>query len=560
MDTIFSLPDAALDTAACNAFGITGPTDIQQEAIPRILDGRNVILGSPTGTGKTLAYLLPLLCRVDPTLKANQLLIVSPTQELAVQIAHVLRALNDQLAQPYPTVLASGGANIRYQLEALKAKPAVLVGTPGRLLELFNMHRINGQTIRAVVFDEIDAICEHDQGQAYTAIKKALLRDCQTLAASASMDASTKALLQQSLPEADWLGQGSAALNPNIDHLVLYCEARKKFDHLRQALAAFDGQLLIFLNGEDDIRRLQDRLAYHHIEADTLYADMKKADRAETLRRFRAGLSTVLIASDLGARGLDVPGIDLVINMDFPRDPQTYVHRAGRTARGRASGYALSFAAPQDSAAIRIYSRDLGIDFHEVHFAQGALVAGPAPQKDRKDQESPAAAAKSRPDKHTSRKGMPKRLKEAHDQDRQQASPSSAAKAGSKKAPSSQRSKTVQGKQERSKKHGGYKERTHDRRQEGPSSHYKERRQDDRSGGKEASYKANSGRHKSSSYDRSSRADGRSGRRGKGDKAADPDRFSHWHPGMAQDGSYSKHRHGKAGGKPASGKRKGSDQ
>ena len=397
-----------LAEAVNSAFTITEPTDIQEQAIPRILDGHHVILGSPTGSGKTLAYLLPLLSRIDQTQKAPQLLIVAPTQELAVQIAHVLRDLNDALAEPYPYALLAGGANIRYQLEKLKNKPPVLIGTPGRVLELFGMRRINGQTIRAAVFDEIDAICEHDSGEAYRAIKKALLKDCQTIAASASMDAATRTLLSRSLPDADWLGEGgTSALNPNIDHLVLSCEGRKKFDRLRQALAAFDGQILIFLNGEDDIRRLKERLAYHHIEADTLYADMKKSDRAETLKHFRAGLSTLLIASDLGARGLDVPGIGLVLNMDFPRDPQTYVHRAGRTARGTAHGLALSFAAPQDEAALRIYARDLGITFREVHFAEGALMDGPPPRKD-----TAKTATRSKPGKHSKKKGMPRRLRE----------------------------------------------------------------------------------------------------------------------------------------------------
>ena len=164
------------------------------------------------------------------------------------------------------------------------------------------------------------------------------------------------------------------------------------------------------MNGDDEITQLQDRLAYHHIEAGVLSADMKKLDRQKSLETFRHGFDGILISSDLAARGLDIPDIDQVINLDFPHDPLTYVHRAGRTGRGNADGATLSFVSDSDEAAIRIYARDLGIQFEEVHFAGGAIVLGPAPEKPknaqrknplrRTNQSKKTAPAKRKPRAH----------------------------------------------------------------------------------------------------------------------------------------------------------------
>lgn len=158
MPTIFSELPQALTTALKESFNITEPMPVQTASFPLISEGRNLVLQSRTGSGKTLAYLLPLLAKLTPGESGNKLLIVAPTQELAVQIGHVVRDLNAALDTPYSLALIGGGANINHQLEKLKKHPQILVGTPGRILELFDRRKINGQTIEAVVFDEIDAL------------------------------------------------------------------------------------------------------------------------------------------------------------------------------------------------------------------------------------------------------------------------------------------------------------------------------------------------------------------------------------------------------------------
>ncbi len=414
MTTVFNELPEALRKALEAAFEITEPMPVQEASYPLIAAGKNVVLQSRTGSGKTLAYLLPFLAKMTPGESGNRLLVVAPTQELAVQIANIIRAINAKLEGGYSIALCGGGANINHQIDKLKGRPAIIVGTPGRLLELFDRRKINGQTIEAVIFDEVDAIIAQEKGSLMKHIQKKLLKSVQVVAVSASIGMEAQQLLRGAIENAEFLiANEEAALNPNIGHFILRCEARKKFDNLRRAIAAMDGKTLVFINGDDEITHLQDRLAYHHTEAWALSADMKKLDRQHALESFRKCVQGVLISSDLSARGLDIDDIDQVINMDFPHDPLTYVHRVGRTGRGNAEGAALSFVSDSDEAAIRIYKRDLGIEFTEVHFAGGAVVAG-APEKAPRDKHGKGSTKKGAPKHKKSKakdKGKPKRTK-----------------------------------------------------------------------------------------------------------------------------------------------------
>lgn len=414
MTTVFNELPEALRKALEAAFEITEPMPVQEASYPLIAAGKNVVLQSRTGSGKTLAYLLPFLAKMTPGESGNRLLVVAPTQELAVQIANIIRAINAKLEGGYSIALCGGGANINHQIDKLKGRPAIIVGTPGRLLELFDRRKINGQTIEAVIFDEVDAIIAQEKGSLMKHIQKKLLKSVQVVAVSASIGMEAQQLLRGAIENAEFLiANEEAALNPNIGHFILRCEARKKFDNLRRAIAAMDGKTLVFINGDDEITHLQDRLAYHHTEAWALSADMKKLDRQHALESFRKCVQGVLISSDLSARGLDIDDIDQVINMDFPHDPLTYVHRVGRTGRGNAEGAALSFVSDSDEAAIRIYKRDLGIEFTEVHFAGGAVVAG-APEKASRDKHGKGGTKKGAPKHKKSKakdKGKPKRTK-----------------------------------------------------------------------------------------------------------------------------------------------------
>lgn len=383
-------------TALKEAFQIETPMEIQSRAIMPMSEGKNLILQAMTGSGKTLAYVLPVLARLDPQESANRVLIVAPTHELVMQIRQVIADLGAVLPAPHTIAALSGGANIRYQLESLKQKPQILIGTPGRLLELFDKKKINGQTIQTLILDEADELLNGRKSADIEKLRKKLLRDVQMVAVSASFTDASRQWLNTHMPEAaDLSSKTDTILNPDIRHLIIPCEERRKFDQLRKALAASeDSQALVFINDPDKIEQLVERLQYHHYNAAALYADMHKELRKKTLQDFRQGLTQILVSSDLGARGLDLPGVDLILNMDFPLTPLSYVHRAGRTGRAGQKGYALSFVAPNQSAALRIYARDLAITFEEAHLAEGALILGPAP--------SAAPRKKAAPTKKTS--------------------------------------------------------------------------------------------------------------------------------------------------------------
>lgn len=382
------------------AFDIHTPTDCQTDAIPILLEGKDLILQAMTGSGKTLAYLLPLMQQCNPAVSDQQLLVVAPSQELAMQIVQTARDLNATLARPFRIAAVSGSGNIRYQLDALKKQPQILIGTPGRVHDLFERRKINGNTIRAVVMDEVDALLVNDKGRSMRLLLRNLLRDVQIVGASASISTQARNWLDEHVPEAVRVqSENEAILNPDIRHFMIRCEQREKFGWLRKLLAATtDSQSLIFLNQPDDIETLTDRLHHHSYPAVSLYAGMKKEERKQVLTAVRRGLEPILISSDLSARGLDIPTIEQVLHLDFPLSPLAYVHRAGRTGRAGQSGASVVFLAPEEEAVLRIYERDLGITFEEIHIAQGGVHLGPAPRKE------PPAAKLSKPAKKGQRK------------------------------------------------------------------------------------------------------------------------------------------------------------
>lgn len=395
--------DRDLLQALDDSFAFESPTACQEAAVGPLLEGQPLILQAMTGSGKTMAYLLPLWQRIAQS-DEGVLLILAPSQELAMQLVRTARALGKTYPQDMPVAALVGAGNIRHQIEALKEKPRILIGTPGRVMDLFEQKKINGQVIQAWVLDEADALWQEDQGAHLQALQKKLLRDVQKVAVSASYAPQTMSWLQDAWPQAQVIrSQEAVVLNPDIRHFFLRTSPRDRFDHLRRLLAATAGsQSLIFLNRPDDIDRLVDRLAYHHYPALALHAQMKDRDRQKAFRLMATGQADLLVATDVMARGIDLPGIDQVLHLDFPLSPLSYVHRAGRTGRAGRPGSSVAFASLDNEAALRIYERDLGIAFEEIHLHQGQVYLGPAPEK-------PAPKPKKKPAKGRPR--SPKRRK-----------------------------------------------------------------------------------------------------------------------------------------------------
>lgn len=389
-------------TQALAKQNITEPTDIQAQVIPYLLEGRDCIGQAHTGSGKTLAYLCPVLMRMDVQAKQAQALVLAPTHELVMQIYRLAVQLCKDAELDIKCMSIIGEANINNQITKLKEKPQLIVGTPGRVLDLIKKKKINCQTIRTVIIDEMDNLLDNTNQQTMQDIIKSMLRDRQLAAFSATASPHTLELLQQHMHNpAMIVSKAEVKMNPNIEHFYLIGEQRDKFVLLRKLLHALDEEaerILIFMNDGPELDFLVDKLNYHKIRTYSLHGIVDKEERQKAMDEFRRGKIKVLVSSDLAARGLDIPDITHVINMDFPAEPNEYIHRSGRTARGERTGQCYSLVNPKELAALRIYQREFEIEVKPVHLVKGKILSG-ATKEYYKDPDRKKKSADKKTDK-----------------------------------------------------------------------------------------------------------------------------------------------------------------
>ncbi|MDE5614619.1 MAG: DEAD/DEAH box helicase [Treponemataceae bacterium] len=338
--TFGQLPIAQDTVAQLAAHGITEPTPVQAQAIPAIAAKKSVIFQSETGTGKTLAYLLPLMQRIRETenqKKEVRLIVLAPTYELAAQIK-----MQTSLFSQTKTALLIGGAPLKRQIEILKGKPEIVIGGPARLLELHRLKKLKLDGVMAVVLDEVDRLLSPELRDETTEFLSALKKDVQLAACSATVTKNTVDLLSAAkkgtavetlfLPPED-------VLRKRITHLAVFAERRDKIEVLRKLLAAEKpAKALVFTSRADQVANITAKLKYHNVECAALHAKNTKQERKAAIDRFRAGKCLILVTSDLGARGLDIPDITYIVQMDFPSNSDFFIHRAGRTARAGKTG------------------------------------------------------------------------------------------------------------------------------------------------------------------------------------------------------------------------------
>lgn len=360
-------------TAALLDYGISEPSPVQAECIPAALEGRDVLAQSQTGTGKTLAYLLPLLQRMTPADKTLQGLILAPTQELAMQIQREAEKYGEPLG--IKTQALIGGAAIKRQLEKLKQHPQIVVGTPGRIREILALRKLKLHTLRTVVVDEVDQMFQLGGTADVEQILRGTLRERQLMFLSATINPEIRALAAKEMKEPLEIGiEPEQRTSKTIEHLYFVCEARDKIDMLRRIIRHFEPERTIaFINNTDQIAEVEGKMSYVGLSAGALYGDADKTARSLTLKRFREGKIRVLVASDVAARGLDIEELSLVVNLDPPIDAEHYVHRVGRTGRMGRQGLAVSIIAPQEEFIMRKFSRELGIEIESKALYGGKL-------------------------------------------------------------------------------------------------------------------------------------------------------------------------------------------
>lgn len=356
--------------------GITNPTEIQQKTIPAILSGKDVIARSQTGSGKTLAYLLPAFEKLDVTLRSTQILILTPTHELAAQVVKQVELLAENAQMPVRCALIIGNASMTRQLEKLKQKPQIVVGSVGRILDLIEKRKIQAHTVQTIVIDEGDRMLDEKNLQNVQAVIKKTLRDRQLVVVSASINDDTRKTATNLMKEekVDLFATEEALLPENIQHYFIQAEHREKFVALRKVLAGEKPRkAIIFLNNPENIEVTVDKLNFHGIRAVGIYGNAYKTDRRNAMEEFRSGRATILVASDIGARGIDVLDVTHIINLDVPEEPTFYLHRAGRTGRKGKQGIAISIVTPFERKWIRKYEKTWNISFVEKDMSYGKL-------------------------------------------------------------------------------------------------------------------------------------------------------------------------------------------
>ena len=315
------------------ALNISNPTAVQNEIIPQILEGKDILFQSETGTGKTFAYLLPLINKIEENddIQSPKIIVIAPTIELASQINSACKTVSSR-----KSALLVGGAPLKRQIEILKEKPQIIIGTAARLNELIRLKKLKVDKIIAIVFDETDRLVKKELYDDTAELKNLMPQNCQIIACSATLNNPTKKF---------FYGIDSVTLKPEnilkdrITHWAIYAETRDKIDTLRKfLLAEKPTKALIFTSRADQVENIYNKLTYKKIECVCLHAKTDKQKRKSAIDRFKSGKEKILVTSDLAARGLDIQEVSHIIQMDLPNDEDFFVHRCGRTARAGKKG------------------------------------------------------------------------------------------------------------------------------------------------------------------------------------------------------------------------------
>ncbi|WP_436643787.1 DEAD/DEAH box helicase [Microbaculum sp. FT89] len=429
MNTFSELNLSASVLRALSDAGHEMPTPIQAQAIPHLLNGRDLIGIAQTGTGKTAAFALPILDRLErrhqthkgerPAPKSCRVLILSPTRELSGQIVDSFRSYGRHL--PLKVELVIGGVPMNRQIRALQPGVDVLVATPGRLLDLVEQRALRLDKVEVLVLDEADQMLDMGFIHAIRATVKFLPAERQTLLFSATMPQTIADLSRQFLRDPVRVSVTPVAKTADkIDQTVIHVNRADKSNRLASVLSdpAID-RALVFTRTKHGADKVVRHLAKTGISAAAIHGNKSQNQRERTLAAFRSGNVRALIATDIAARGLDIPGVSHVVNYDLPNIPESYVHRIGRTARAGADGIAVSFCDAEERPFLRDIERLIRMSIPVDGAAPrpvvaSAPVAGGTPDRTEADADKPHRNGRKR-----RRPGRGSRSPERQGQERQ---------------------------------------------------------------------------------------------------------------------------------------------
>lgn len=362
-------------TLALEKLKLTVPTPVQLQAISIVQAGSDTYINAETGSGKTLAYLLPLYQVLNVERSATQVLIIVPTHELALQIHRVSCDLAQHAGMAVRNVLLIGGTASDRQIEKLKKKPQIIIGTPGRVLELIERGKIKLSELKTLVIDEADRLLAEDSLEMVQKIVRACPGRRQLVFVSATEQPKSKQYMEQLAPNLVRLHSEELIINQNIDHFYMVVEERDKPDALRKLIHATKTEkVIVFVHRNETAEDVAAKLEHHKIIVADLHSTHEKEVRKQSMQNFRSGKARVLIASDIAARGLDIPGITHVFNLDLPSKGKDYLHRVGRCGRAGARGVAVSILIKPEVRLIELFEQTLGIQMRQVTLREGQMI------------------------------------------------------------------------------------------------------------------------------------------------------------------------------------------
>jgi len=363
-----------------DALGYINMTPVQAQGLPLILAGRDLIAQAPTGSGKTAAFGLGLLQRIDASNARVQALVLCPTRELADQVAKEIRKLATGIAN-FKVLLLTGGVSLRPQLASLGRPPHLIVGTPGRVLELLKQQALKLGSVRTLVLDEADRMLDMGFEEDIRQIASKTGKERQTLLFSATFPAAIRELAPSLMREPAQITVDAALEQPAIEQIFHEVDAAQRAGALAALLLAHrPDSAVVFCNMRRDTEELVTALHGFGFSALALHGDMEQRDRDEILLRFANGSCNVLAASDVAARGLDIKDLAAVINYELPSDPDVYLHRIGRTGRAGRGGLALSLVAPREMPRAHALRDQHGQQYRWASVVPLRTRSGEAPQ------------------------------------------------------------------------------------------------------------------------------------------------------------------------------------
>lgn len=360
--------------------GIRELTEIQKETFAPALAEKNIVGCSPTGTGKTFAYLLPVIQKNQPDggiSKELYAMIVAPSKELCIQICREINRISNNSGVPVTAAALFGGVNKERQKSTLKSHPNIVVGTYPRLYELIKERKLPAHQVKTLIVDEADQLCRAEHLDGMLALRKCLMRDTQIMLFSASMKWNMDGYLADLSKEefVKIFTKDKLTIPTNIHHFYFVTERRERIEEVRKVIkASGTHRCLIFASSQYDADEITQKLQYHHYSVECLHAKDPSNKRRQVMDSFAKGDLEFIVCSDLAARGIHFDSVDTVINIGLPDQPNDYLHRAGRCGRDGKESFCLSILTENELSRVKAIQKTFSINFCAKKLYQGAIV------------------------------------------------------------------------------------------------------------------------------------------------------------------------------------------